>query len=147
MLLHQSPQAELQSHLHDWCCLWIVFPHILPCLSLVSQVTQPLDKWSSWSFFKAMWQCFSPFPHCNSYCSQFKEWTQINTLSCWNQANLMGCSVLSFMIKLFSNSGFLGCHYKKKKSNFSSWRVEKQNQVILFDPGLHPERPACKLQA
>lgn len=130
MLLHLSTWAELQSHLCDSCCLWTTFPpHLLPCLSQVTHVTHP-EKLSSWSSFEVAWRSFFLFPHYHSYCSQFRDWTQINTLSCWNQANL-GCSVLSFMVKSFSKSGFLACCYKKEKSNFSKWGAERQNPVML----------------
>lgn len=107
-----------------------LLPHLLPCFSQVSHAASP-EKLDSWSSFEMMRQSFSLFPQYHSYYSQFKEWTQINSLCCWNQANLMGCSVLSFMIKSFSNSGFLGCHYNKKKSNFSKRGAERQNPVML----------------
>lgn len=122
MLLHLSPQAEFQSHLCDWCCLWTTsFP--TSCLSFHAA---SLEKMRSWSSLEVTWLSFSLFPCCLSYCGQFKEWTEINTFGYQNWSKLMGCSALSFTIKSFSDNDCFGCCYNEKKQflKVRSWEAK-----------------------
>lgn len=58
--------------------------HLLPVLSLSLSLihTARLEKTRIWSSLEVTQLIFSIFLYYHSYCGQFKERTQINTLSC-----------------------------------------------------------------
>lgn len=129
MLLHLSPQAELQSHLCDWCCLWTTF-FPTSCLAFPRLVMPPAQR---------IWIAGAPSRWCDRVSLSSPSTIHITaSLKSEHKSVVFAaeikqtlCSMLSFMIKSFSNTGFLGCHYNKKKSNFSKRGAERQNPVML----------------
>lgn len=99
---NESPRESLRRSIHQ-SCVFIYLPrlscspicvtdadseqlllHLLPVLSLSLSLshTARLEKTRIWSSLEVTQLIFSIFLYYHSYCGQFKERTQINTLSC-----------------------------------------------------------------
>ena len=149
MLLHLSPQAELQSHLCDWCCLWTTF-FPTSCLAFPRLVAPPAQR-SRGAGAPLRWcdriSLSSPFAiilqpvqrvNANQYAHLLKS----------SKSYRLFCTVVHDEVIFWLWILRLPLQHEKEQFlQVRSWKTKARD--VQCDPGLHPETldcSSCKLK-